>query len=117
MEPERNQTDLLAVLLDMRNGRVAKDCNDKFNQVLSGVLDTGGKGELTIKLFLEPEKMGIGGSVIEVKTSHECKMKIPEISVGSARFFVTERGTLTRNDPDQQDLELADVTEGAREQR
>ena len=36
-------TDLLAVLLDMRNGAVAADCNTKFNEVLRAVIDTGGK--------------------------------------------------------------------------
>jgi len=94
-------TDLLQVLLDMRSGQVATDCNLKFNEVLKSVLDTGGKGELTIKLFIKPSKMAMGGAVIEVETEHECKMKKPELAVGRSFFFVTKDGDLHRGDPDQ----------------
>lgn len=94
-------TDLLAVLLDMRSGAVAADCNNKFNEVLKAVLDTGGKGKLTIELNIQPSKMGMGGCVVEVETSHACKMKKPELAVGKAHFFVTSGGDLTREDPNQ----------------
>lgn len=94
-------TDLLQVLLDMRSGKVASDCNEKFNRVLDAVLDTGGKGELTIKLFIKPSKMGMGGAVVEIETSHETKMKIPELDIGRSFFFVGKDGSLTREDPDQ----------------
>ena|ERR1044071_8439856 len=94
-------SDLLSVLLDMRNGQVAADCNQKFNEVLSGVQETGGKGELTIKLFVRPAKMGMGGTVVEVEMSHECKVKKPELEIGRSVFFVTKDGKLTRDDPAQ----------------
>lgn len=94
-------TDLLAVMMDMRSGAVAADCNSKFNEVLKAVLDTGGKGELTIKLTVKPSKMGMGGAVIEVETAHECKLKKPEFDVGRSFFFVTKDGQLTRDDPAQ----------------
>lgn len=98
---QQKQTDLLQCLLDMRNGQVAADCNEKFNQVLRGVLETGGKGELTIKLSVKPAKFGLGAAVLEVETSHECKMKKPELEIGKSVFFVTKEGTLTRDDPAQ----------------
>src|SRR5438128_90938 len=94
-------SDLLAILLDMRSGQVAADCNQKFNDVLKAVLETGGKGELTIKLFVKPSKMGMGGTVVEVETTHECKMKRPELAIGRSVFFVTADGVLTRDDPAQ----------------
>ncbi len=94
-------TDLLQVLLDMRNGQVASDVSQKFNEVLKAVIDTGGKGELTIKLFVKPSKMGMGGAVIEVETAHECKLKKPELEIGRSFFFVTATGDLTRDDPAQ----------------
>lgn len=94
-------TDLVAILMEMRNGQVATDCNLKFNEVLKAVLDTGGKGELTIKLMLKPSKLGMGGAVIEVQASHECKLKKPELAVGSSYLFVTNEGMLTRDNPDQ----------------
>ncbi len=100
-QEEKKNTDLLQVLLDMRNGQVAADCNQKFNEVLGAVLDTGGKGELTIKIFIKPSKMGMGAAVLEVETAHECKTKKPELEVGRSFFFVTKDGTLTRDDPAQ----------------
>ncbi len=98
---EQKQNDLLGILLDMRSGQVAADCNQKFNEVLQGVLETGGKGELTIKLFIRPAKMGMGGTVVEIETSHECKLKKPELEIGRSVFFVTKDGMLTRDDPAQ----------------
>ncbi len=94
-------TDLLSVLMDMRNGQVAADVSQKFCEVLKAVIDTGGKGELTIKLNIAPSKMGMGGAVIEVETKHECKMKKPELEIGRSFFFVTKEGDLTRDDPAQ----------------
>lgn len=95
------QTDLLAVLLDMRSGAVAADCNQKFNEVLKAVIETGGKGKLTIDLLIAPSKMGMGGAVVEVETSHECKMKKPELAIGKSFFFVNKDGSLTRDNPAQ----------------
>lgn len=94
-------TDLLQILLDMRNGAVAVDCSQKFSEVLKAVLDTGGKGELTIKLLIKPSKMGMGGAVIEVETEHECKTKKPELAIGRSVFYVTPDGDLTRDNPEQ----------------
>lgn len=95
------QNDVLQVLLDMRNGAVAADINGKFNEMAQAVLETGGKGELTIVLKLEPSKLGMGGAVLEVQATHDCKMKKPELKVGTAFFFVTKDGQLTRDDPAQ----------------
>lgn len=94
--------DVLSVFLEMRNGKVAADINEKFQDVLRGVLETGGKGEVTIKLFVRPAKMGMGGAVIEVETEHEVKTKRPELPIGKSTFFVTADGNLTRNDPEQE---------------
>lgn len=94
-------TDLMQVLLEMRNGAVAADLNTKFNEVLAAVLETGGGGKLTVDLSIKPSRMGLGGAVIEVETSHECKLKKPELPIGRSVFFVSRDGTLTREDPAQ----------------
>lgn len=96
----------------MRSGQVASDCNAKFNEVLKAVIDTGGKGELTIKLLIKPSRMGMGGAVIEVETEHECKMKKPELQIGRSVFFVTAEGDLTRNDPGQEAMFELEAKEG-----
>lgn len=99
---EQPKTDLIACLLEMRSGQVAIDLNEKFNKVLRGVLDTGGKGEMTVKLHVRPSKMGLGGAVVEVEMEHDVKVKVPELEIGKAFFFVNRDGTLSREDPAQQ---------------
>ncbi len=101
---QKPMTDVLGVLLDMRNGAVARDLNEKFNAVIEGVLATGQKGQLNLKLFVKPSKMGMGGSVIEVQASHEISLKVPELEIGNATFFVSKQGTLMRNDPNQESM-------------
>lgn len=94
-------TDLFQILMDMRSGAVASDVNAKFSDVLKGVIETGGKGELTIKLSIKPSKMGMGGAVVEVEMEHDTKLKVPELQIGKSVFFVTAEGDLTRDDPAQ----------------
>lgn len=100
----QTQADFVHLLLEMRNGGVASDCNRKFNEVLAAVLETGAKGEVTLKLKVKPSRFALGGAVIEVETEHECTAKRPELKVGRSLFFVTKDGRLTRDDPSQEDM-------------
>lgn len=111
------QTDLLAVLLEMRSGKVATSLNEKFNEVLGAVLETGGKGELTVKLFIKPSKMGMGGAVVEVELDHDVKLKKPELEIGRSFFFVSREGVLTREDPEQTALFGGGEVETQREEQ
>lgn len=103
-EKQRQQTDFMGVLASMRNGEVMRDLSEKFNEVLTGVLDTGGKGELTVTFKIEPAKLGMGGIVLEVSTEHKTKIKRPELQVGASTFFVGRDGRLTREDPHQTEM-------------
>lgn len=98
--------DFVHLLMEMRNGAVAADCSRKFNEVLDAVLETGGKGEFTVKVFVKPSKLAMGGTVIEVETEHECKTKKPELSVGRSLFFITREGRLSKDDPNQTEMSL-----------
>ena len=95
-------TDILRLLFDMRNGEVAQDIARHFDELKTAVLETRGKGKLTIELNLEPSKCAIGGAVLEIKADHTCKVKKPELAIGAAHFFVTHEGELTRDDPSQE---------------
>ncbi len=75
-------TDILRLLFDMRDGEVAQDIARHFDELKKAVLETRGKGKLTIELALEPSKCAIGGAVLEIKTEHTCKVKKPELMVG-----------------------------------
>lgn len=98
---ERIQTDFHDLLISMRSGSVMMDLNEKFNEVLAAVLETGGKGKLTIDINIEPARMGVGGCVLEVKTQHTTKLKKPQHDIGSSTFFVDSEGKLVRDDPTQ----------------
>lgn len=93
-------TDLIAVLIQMRDGEVACDVNRKFNDMLQSVYATGGEGKIDLSIKVKPSKMAMGGAVLEVETSHECKIKKPELSLGRSLFFVGDEG-LTRDNPAQ----------------
>lgn len=95
-------TDLIHVLLEMRNGAIAADLSAKFQEVLDAVIDHHGKGELTIHLRVEPAKLGSGGVVLEVEMVHETKLKKPQPKFGRAVFFVGSDRRLTRTDPNQE---------------
>ncbi len=97
-------TDVLGCILSMRSGKVASNLNEKFNEVLRAVLETGCKGEVNIKLSIKPSRMGIGGVVLEVDMDADTKIKKPELAIGSSVFFVDKEGSLTREDPDQEGL-------------
>lgn len=97
-------TDVLQALMEMRNGEVAMDCNRKFNELLSAVLETGTKGKFSLSIEIKPSKFALGGAVLEVETQHECKVKKPELNVGRSLFFVAKDGRLTRDDPAQESM-------------
>jgi len=94
-------SDFVSTLIAMRGGEVAVDCDLKFKEVLAAVLETGKEGEVILKIKVKPSKFAMGGAVIEVETSHECKVKRPELSIGKSLFFVAPDGSLTRDDPAQ----------------
>ena len=94
-------SDFVSTLMAMRGGEVALDCDRKFKDVLAAVLETGQAGEIVLKVKVKPSKFAMGGAVLEVETSHECKLKKPELSIGKSLFFVGQDGLLTRDDPAQ----------------
>jgi hypothetical protein len=96
--------DILQVLMDMKSGAIAADINEKFTEVVTAVLTNAGKGELTLTLSVKPSRMGSGGVVLEVETTHECRLKKPDRDFGRSVFFVTKEGKLTREDPDQTNM-------------
>lgn len=108
--------DLLQTLLDMRGGRVVSDVNKKFNEVLTAVLETGGKGDLTLKLKIAPNRMARGGAVLAVSCEHECKMKIPELELNPSIFYITQDGNFTQTDPEQGEFDLQEKEDNVRKQ-
>lgn len=103
--------DIISTLVEMRNGEVVMDCNRKFGELMTAVLETGHKGKLTLTLSVAPSKYAMGGTVIEVEATHECTVKKPELSIGRSLFFVMKDGSLTREDPAQSAMFEQEVRE------
>lgn len=95
------KVEVIGTLLDMREGRVVADINMKWAELVAAVIATGHKGKMQINLIITPGKRGFGSSVEEVKLVHEVKLNKPESKVGESTFFVTDKGGLSRDHPDQ----------------
>lgn len=95
---------MIGTLLDMREGRVVADINMKWAELVAAVIATGAKGKMQINLVINPTKKGFGGVLEEVQLEHEVKLSKPESRVGESTFFVTNKGTLTREHPDQSSI-------------
>lgn len=109
----QSHSDLVQILADMRDGDALIDMNDKLNEMVHGVLETGKAGEFTLKLKVSPAKHSMTEGVLEVAVAYAVTTKVPELSIPEALFFVTKDQTLTRTNPKQAAL-FAQVQEDIR---
>lgn len=106
-------TDFINTLVEMRGGAVASECNKKFSELIAAVLEVAGQkgGTFTLAIDVKPSKFGMGGVVLEVSLDADMKIKKPELPIGQSLFFVTQEGTLTKDDPKQTEMALFRHTE------
>ncbi len=94
--------DFVSTLIEMRNGKVAEDISREFQEVYAAVLETGGKGKLTLTFDIRPSKADIvRGEVKEVELEHSVSIKKPKRRIGASVFYVKPDGGLSRTDPEQ----------------
>lgn len=99
MTRQRPALDLIA---DIRRGKVAADLTEELHALIAACVDTGKKGELLLRLTIEPDKnapqerFNVDGRVVA---------KTPVRSQRPSLFFVTDDGNLTRSDPRQEAFE------------
>lgn len=104
--------DFVNTLMEMRNGKVAADISIEFAEVYGAVLDTGGKGQITITIDITPTRADMSaGRIKEVSFEHSVKLKKPKHPIGPSTFFVTEDGNLSRTDPEQMEMFSTEVTQ------
>lgn len=94
--------DIISILSEMQSGAVAIEISQKFAELVRSVVDTGRKGDMTIKLSLKSSRTKDG--TIEMAIDYDGKVKKPELPMGTSTFFVREDGTLSRSDPRQEAL-------------
>lgn len=97
--------EFLSVLAELKNGRVAAQLGDDFQQLADAVKRHGKKGELVLKLTVEPSRI-TEGVVKEVNVNYSSKLTEPRPNHGTTMFFVTDDSKLSRQDPAQIAMEF-----------
>lgn len=96
--PPKDTLTFLEFLQSFRRGELLAEGEQLLSELMEAVRDTGGKGELTLKL---PFKVNDAGQIECIPTF---TLKKPRRPLGTGIYFVTEDGLLTRRDPAQDDL-------------
>ena len=99
--PKRDFQD---VLTDLADGEFHRLLTDQMERLVSSVIDTHEKGELTIKLVVVPMK---DGKTTDVKATSA--IKVPEAKVEVTRMFFGKDGELTLQNPKQTKMRFAEV--------
>lgn len=81
-----------------RTGTIDALAAEMLAEVVRGVLETGGKGSLTLKFSVS--KNGDNQIMIDVKPTKN----VPLADLGSIMMFADSEGRLTRNDTRQEEL-------------
>lgn len=97
----------LDLIGDLRRGKAAHDITEALHELIAACRDTGKKGELVIKLTVEPDK----DDESRMKVTDQIATKKPARNVKPSLFFVDLDGNLTRSDPGQTSIDgLSDAT-------
>jgi hypothetical protein len=112
-ESDHKVADILSTICELNRGNFAIECGRKLQELSDAIIDTGGKGRLVITLDVTPSGLK-KGRINQFEVRPEVKITKPQHDQGSSIFFVTPDGKLTRDDPDQMDLELKEFSEERR---
>lgn len=88
-------------LVEVSDGRLLMQLDDRFKAVIGGVMKTGNKGTLTLTIAVK-RKGGEG----QVEITPAVKATVPQKDIPSRILFASEDGNLHVNDPNQGTLDL-----------
>lgn len=100
----KHDLNFMEFLQGFRRGELVGTLDDHLEELMAAIRDTGGKGDLTLKL---PFKVNDAG---QIECVPQVTLKRPQRPIGTGIFFVSEEGRLTRRDPAQDDF-FDEVTE------
>lgn len=100
----RNFTEVLG---DLESGRVFHDLNDALGLVVEGVKEHRKVGEINLKIKLKPN----GSTAVSVFV--DVTSKVPKAERATTIMFIDEEGSLRREDPRQQKMELREVADAS----
>ncbi len=95
------------VLRDIRKGRPVEEATMALADVVRAVDETGKEGSVTITLKIKPAKHGGPEKTLIA----EVKSKKPIADIAPAVFFSDQDGDLHRVDPNQEEMQLDEVSD------
>jgi hypothetical protein len=107
-EDARQVRPAAAVLQEIGGGKLHTRISEQLAELTAAVIDTGKKGELTLKLTVAPIKAGNTSTLI-VTGSSTVKKPAGDADSPSSVFFPDRAGNLRRDDPNQPTLPLRQV--------
>jgi hypothetical protein len=96
----RNQDlTFLEFFSEFRRGMLLAEADARLTELIEAIQDTGGSGEITIKLPFKLNKSG------QLECTPVVTAKKPKREFGTGIYFISHEGRLTRRDPNQMDIE------------
>lgn len=92
-------------LRDLRGGQCVDALTHGLADLVRACLDTGKPGEITLTIIVKPLKNS--GEAVQI--IDKIGNKLPTFERDASLFFVTSDGSLTRNNPRQERLDLREV--------
>ena len=100
--------------VELRNGGAAIEMQEKLEQTIQGVRNTGKDGKLTLTLSIKPASKG--GDVDMVFLADAIRAEVPQPNKKDTVFFVGVDNSLSRNDQRQMSM-LDGIKDLEQEQR
>ena len=93
----REELNFLEFLQGFRRGDLLHEADTQLSELITAVTETGGSGELVLKLPFKVNKAG------QLECLPVVAAKKPRRQLGTGIFYATDDGKLTRRDPNQAD--------------
>jgi hypothetical protein len=101
---EQEPAEFAAFLVGHLNGRVHHTISAEMHELLQAVGVHGKKGQLVIKVAVQPSQGHVEGDPLAI--SIESDLKAPKSPPPAAIYFVDDDGRPTRNDPRQMQIDF-----------
>lgn len=94
----KHELNFLEFLQSFRRGELIRNGDEKLQELMEAICQTGQGGTLNLKLPFKPNKAG------QIECIPELTIKKPVKPIGTGIYFTTDDARLTRRDPDQLDM-------------
>lgn len=97
--PKDHSLNFLEFIQAFRRGELIRESDAALKKVIEAMHETGGSGEITIKMPFKLNKAG------QVECNPTVNFKEPRRVMGTGIFFIDDEARITRRDPNQYDIE------------